>query len=164
MKTLIIFSLLLSLISVGSAEEIDILSLLKRDLGDTIEVHSDKEIWYCPDNTCDMYKAAKSHPDFPAFVYLHLFHESGYIYLKESSGEFKAFRKVAVEEPNIRAKVASYCPSENKSPTCILENMKKKLGITLCFGRYDEGYFCYGCKPNENICKKLQPVNQGDGE
>jgi hypothetical protein len=164
MKTVISFFLLLSLFSSASAEEIDALSLLKRDLAEMIEVHSNKEIWYCPDNTCEMYKAIESHPDFPAFIYLHLFHESGYIYLKESIGDFKAFRNVAVEEPNIRAKVASYCPTEKKSPSCILEHMKQKLGITLCFGRYDEGYFCYGCKENENICKKLQQGNQGDGK
>lgn len=164
MKTFITLSLLLALFSFANAEEIDVLSLLKRDLGESIEVHSNKEIWYCPDNTCEMYKTIEPHPDFPAFIYLHLFHESGYIYLKESSGDFKAFRRVAVEEPKIRAKVASYCPTKSKSPNCILEHMKRKLGITLCFGRYDEGYFCYGCKENENKCKKLQQGNQGDGK
>jgi hypothetical protein len=56
MKTLITLSLLLSFFSLADAKEIDVLSLLKRDLGETIEVHSDKEIWYCPDNTCAMYK------------------------------------------------------------------------------------------------------------
>ena len=151
----IIFGLFLACISSANAGELNALSLLKRDLGESIEVHPKNEIWYCPDSTCEIYKAAKPSQDFPAFVYLHLFYESDYYYLGNQVGDNKAFRQVATEEPEVRAKVTSYCPNVTKSPSCILENMKKKLGIKMCWGRYDEGYFCHGCSENENICKKL---------
>ena len=155
MRVVILVSLLLMSSAFARAEGIDALFLLKRDLGKTIEVHGDREIWYCPDNTCDLYKIDKPNPDFPAFVYLYLYHESGYIYLKESFDSKHAFRKVATEEPKVRAVVAHYCHKEHISPKCIIDGMKSKLKISVGFGRYDEGYFCYGFKENENICKKL---------
>ena len=154
MKILLAILITLSILSSASADDLDILSLLKRDLGDSIEVHSAQEIWYCPDNTCDMYKIEKSHPDFTAYIYLHLFYESDYVYLLKSNGVISSFREIAVEEPKIRAKMAKYCPKDPNNPICILKNLKESLNISLCWGRYDEGGFCYGCKPNENICKK----------
>ncbi len=150
-----VFGLLLCFVASANAAEPDALSLLKRDLGEAIEVHSKNEIRYCPDNTCEIYKAAKPNQDLAAFVYLHLFYESGYYYLSHAVGDKKAFRQSAIEEPKVRAKLASYCPSAAKEPSCVLKNMKKKLGIKVCQGRYDEGNFCYGCSENENICKKL---------
>ncbi len=155
MKTILAFIFTLTLTSLATADEIRVLSLLQRDLGETLKVHSEKEIWYCPDNTCEMYKANKPHPDFPAFVYMHLFHQSEYIYLKESIGGFKAFRETAVEEPIIRTDLSTCCPSNSRATDCIISSMKKELGIKLCFGRYDEGSFCYGCKEKENICQAL---------
>ncbi len=131
------------------------LKLLLRDLGDALEIHGENEIRYCPDNTCDLYKIKNNHPDFSIFIYLHLFHESGYIYLNESIGGYKAFRKIAVEEPDIRASAAHYCKAKPVKPKCILKGMRKKLGISVGFGRYDEGYFCFGYSKNESTCKKL---------
>jgi len=119
-------------------------SLLKRDLGDAIRIESDKEIWYCPDNTCEIYYAAQTHPDFPSYVYMHLFHKSTYAYLNLSFGEVKSFRSLAVEEPNVRKTVLKYCPSKTDEPDCILSGMESKLDISTCFGRYDEGGF-WGC-------------------
>ncbi|MDH2915821.1 MAG: hypothetical protein PXX77_02990 [Gallionella sp.] len=155
LKYLLVFGLLLGLVTSAIAAEPDALALLKRDLGEAIEVHSKSEIRYCPDNTCEIYKATKANQDLAAFVYLHLFYESGYYYLSHTVGDKKAFRQSAIEEPKVRAKVASCCPSAAKEPSCVLKNMKKKLGIKICQGRYDEGHFCYGCSENENICKKL---------
>lgn len=155
MRIAILIALFFTSASFAIAENIDVLSLLRRDLGETIEVHGKREIWYCPDNTCELYKIDKPSPDFAAFVYLYLYYESGYIYLKESFDHEHAFRKVAIEEPEVRAGMAHYCHNEKKSPQCIIDGMKSKLKILVDFGRYDEGYFCYGYKENENICKKL---------
>lgn len=143
------------LVTSAIAEDSKTLALLKRNLGETIEVHGDNEIWYCPDNTCKLYRVSVAHLDFPSFIYLHLYHESGYIYLDEIIGGEKAFRKVAVEEPKIREAVAHYCKGSEKTPQCIIMGMRKELGVLVGFGRFDEGYFCYGYQENDNICKKL---------
>jgi hypothetical protein len=137
------------------ADAIDSLALLKRDLGQSIEVVSKHEIRYCPDNTCEIIKSQKPTNLLPAFLYLYLFHESGYVELGKSFNDQKPFREAAAEEPQVRKSVERFCPSAEKTPKCILQGMRSNLGIKSCFGRYDEGYFCYGCSENENICKKL---------
>lgn len=155
MKHIAIFISLIIIQSVTFATSDEVLSLLKRDLGKAIEVHGNNEIWYCPDNTCGLYKITTPHPDFSSFVYLHLFYESGYIYLRKPIGDIKAFCNIAVEEPHVRASVKHYCHGEAVTPECILQGMRERLGISVGFGRYDEGYFCYGFSEGENICKKL---------
>ena len=137
-----------------SASEMDVLSLLKRDLGEKLQVRSDKEIWYCPDNSCEMYKAVEEPKDFPMFVYLQLFHASGSIYLNESISGDLAFRKLAVEEPKVRKLASKYCEEDPLDTNCIILNMQRELGIETGFGRYDEGYFCYGYRESENFCNK----------
>lgn len=154
MRITAIAVLLIMSFGFARAEKLDVLALLKSDLGKAIEVHGVKEIWYCPDNTCELYKIDKANPDFPGFVYLYLYYESGYIYLKESFDSRHAFRQMAKEEPRVSARVAHYCKKEHPSPTCIIDGMRKKLKISVGFGRYDEVYFCYGFKENENICTK----------
>ncbi len=144
MKITLTIMLILSLSSLADANEMDVASLLKRDLGDAIEVYSDKEVWYCPDNTCEIYSSIKAHPDFPGYVYLHLYHQSGYKYLDLSFGDVKAFRITAVEEPEVRKNLINYCPSSTPDPDCILSGMQKELDVSVCFGRYDEDGF-WGC-------------------
>jgi len=151
----LIVGIMLSLTSIN-AEEINALELLKRDLGDTIEVHQNNEVWYCPDNTCEMFKSKSLHNDFSKYVYLFLFHKSEYVYLNMSFGEKKAFRSVAVEEPVIRQLVSSYCPEGQKGVNCLLDGMKTKLGVEVGFGRYDEGLFCYSYEDKETKCEKYE--------
>ncbi len=131
------------------------LELLERDLGERIKVISSSEIRFCPDNTCTIYKSTIKHNHLATYVYLHLFHESTYIYLNENISGNKAFRTLAKEEPIIRKGIENICKSSTKSISCILSSLKQESGIKQCSGRYDEGYFCYGCKQNENICNKL---------
>lgn len=130
------------------------LSLLKRDLGQSIEVISKREIRYCPDNTCDIIKAKKATNLLPEFLYLYLFHESDYPELGKSFNDKKPFRDTAAEEPEIRMKVAAFCPNQQKSVQCILDSMCSSLGIQVCIGRYDEGEFCVSCG-DRTSCKKL---------
>lgn len=144
MKTAIAILIILSIASFASADDLNVRTLLKRDLADSIEIYSNKEIWYCPDNTCEIYSASEAHSDFTAYVYMHLFHQSSYNYLDLSFGEVKAFRSTAVEEPEIRKSLALYCPDNSNEPACISNGMQEKLGISTCFGRYDEGGF-WGC-------------------
>jgi len=145
LKSIIAILLILSSASFAYARNTDARTLLKKALGDAIEIESDKEIWYCPDNTCEIYSAKESNPDFPAYVYLHLFHKSTYAYLNLSVGDTKSFRAAtAADEPEIRKKLTKYCSSGTADSDCILGGMESKLGISTCFGRYDEGGF-WGC-------------------
>jgi hypothetical protein len=139
----------------SNANELNALDLLKKHLGDSIEFKSKNEIWYCPDNTCEIYKADSYNEFFPHFVYLNLFHNPSYIYLSHSFNGSVPFVKSAVEEPRIRSMVSSYCPETPSSPKCILEGLTNTLKVKIGNGRYDEGYFCYGFRENENICNKL---------
>jgi hypothetical protein len=138
MKTLLLLMFLLSTTLSALAETGNVSSLLKKHLGDRIEVYSSKEIWYCPDNTCEIYHSQQEHPDFPVFVYMHLYHQSWYTYDSED------FRKVAVEEAEIRRILKHYCEKDSKDATCILNGLQSKLKISTCFGRFDEGGF-WGC-------------------
>ena len=131
------------------------MELLKRDLKGAIESPSVAEIRYCPDNTCEIFRAGAQNTWLPTFVYLHLFHESGYIYLSEPIGPNKPFRKVAKEEPAIRASANQYCAEQTKTPACILRGMRAALKIEECRGGYDEGMYCEACGEKERSCKEL---------
>ncbi len=155
MKVVMAICLMLFFSSFAIASNIDSLSLLKRELGDNIEVHSEGEIRYCPDNTCEIFKTKKPTLDLASFVYLYLYHISEYVYLNESIDGLNAFRKNTLEESKIKKSMLNYCVNEKKSVECVLNGMKQTLGISLCFGRYDEETFCYGCSENENICSKF---------
>jgi hypothetical protein len=145
MSRSLIIALCLSLTwAVASAEEPQVLPLLKQHLGSAIEVVSAEDLRYCPDNTCDIFRASSKagRALLPSFVFLYLFHVSDYIYLDESFGKDVAFRKAAQhDEVEVRRSVERYCANLDKSPQCILEGMKKQLGISVHFGRYDEGSF-----------------------
>ena len=64
-------------------------------------------------------------PQPTELIYLHLFHEPGYIYLNEDIGDFKAFRKVASEEQMVKNKVSHYCQAEQKTPSYILKSINQ---------------------------------------
>jgi hypothetical protein len=138
----------------AQGEGLNVLHLLKRDLGNSIEVVSSREIRYCPDNTCEIVKAKRQVKLLPEFLYLSLFHESGYVELGKSFDGRKPFREAAIEESEVRKKVAMFCPDTDKSPRCILDNMRSRMGIQSCIGRYDEGQFCVSCG-EQTKCRKL---------
>jgi hypothetical protein len=127
-----------------SAAELNALELLKAHLGDAVEVISPRELRYCPDNTCDIFRISReaSSGELPSYVFLYLFHVADYAYLDESSPVGVPFRRVAKDdELLIRRSMQSYCRVPDKSPQCILQGMKQQLGISVHFGRYDEGAF-----------------------
>mgnify|MGYP000379599417 FL=1 len=155
MKNASIFIILLMTVLTSNTTELDVSDLLKMHLGDSIIIKSANEIWYCPDNTCELYKAENSHPYFSYFVYLNLYHNPSYLYLSQSLGDSVPFLNTAIEEPRVRNTVTSFCSKAVVTPKCILEGLTSKLKIKVGSGRYDEGYFCYGFEENENICNKL---------
>ena len=132
----------------------DAMALLKRDLGPAIEVISAKEIRYCPDNTCDVFRARNQAKEFANLVDLYLFYDSAYIYLRESIGGERPFRSRAVAEPPIRKEAERFCQAAEKSERCIIDGLKRALGIQICFARADEGAFCVHCGKRTS-CKKL---------
>lgn len=152
MKCFSIFVLFISFFS-SADNVIDIKELLVRDLKDSLEFR-EKEIYYCPDNTCEIFRA-KDIKLLPSYVYLYLYHKSGTIYLKESFDKEETFIITAVEEPNIIEGLRKYCKETDKTPTCVIEGLGRAINIEVGSARYDEGYFCYGYSKNENICKKL---------
>jgi hypothetical protein len=144
MKITLTLLVMILLVPFAQAAKVDSLGLLKRDLGNTIEIISAREIRYCPDNTCEIYrvKNAKSVTKLPSFVYLHLFHQSDYIYLKEAVESSRSFREIANgDEPSIRKQVEKFCRRIEKTPSCVIAGMKKSLGVVVTKGRYDEGKF-----------------------
>lgn len=144
MKVGLFLVAVLAIGNTANTAELDALVLLKRYLGRSIEVVSEREIRYCPDNTCDIYRIKDSTRKvyLASFVYLHLFYQSGYIYLSNPAGTVQPFRETAKDqEPFIRQKVEIFCREPKKSPVCILQEMKRDLGIVVTSGRYDEGKF-----------------------
>lgn len=154
MKTVALIYLI-TFSSYSVSGELKTLELLKRDLGTRIEVKSQNEIHFCPDNTCDIYKINKYIPDFESFIYLDIYHNSQNIFITEKYAGKKAFKLLAKEEPVILSNAGKYCQSKPITPTCVIGGMQKILNINKCIGRYDEGHFCYSCNKNENTCKKL---------
>lgn len=136
------------------ANDSDTLRLLKRDLGERVEVVSKREIRYCPDNACEVIKSKEPSNLLPEFFYLYLFYESQYVELEKSYGGEKSFRETAIEEPDVRKKVEMFCPGTKKSPQCILDSMRSGLGIQVCLGRYDEGKYCVSCG-EKTRCERL---------
>ena len=129
--------------------------LLERDLGKSLEIISNNEVRYCPDNTCELFRIPKAHEDFLSFVYLYLFHSSDYIYLKKSFGESsKPFRLVAVEEPQIRLSKVGYCDNDEKTPSCIIDGIKSKLNISVGVARYDLGNYCFSFESGKTQCRE----------
>ncbi|MCP5003191.1 MAG: hypothetical protein GY941_04450 [Planctomycetes bacterium] len=137
------------------ADNVNALEKLKTHLDKRIEVVSDNEIHFCPDNTCSIYISTNHSKHLPNYLYLKLYHESEYISVYEYLQKKSIFRSKAVEEPEIRGQVVEYCNEKNKTPECILKGLRNTLKVKECFGRYDEGYFCRKCPGEENECKKL---------
>ena len=122
------------------AEQVDS-KLLISALPDTVKVISDREVHYCPDNTCAVYTAeGEEDPGhLLEFVFLHLFYASSYIYLQEDFGQGAPFREAAQDvEPRIRDRVEKYCREPDNEPECILEGLQDSLGIIITTRRYDE--------------------------
>lgn len=116
--------------------------LLLSALPEAVAVVSGREVHYCPDNTCAVYKAeVEENPvHLLEFVFLHLFHVSDYLYLEEDLGQGAPFREAAQEvEPKVRARVERYCDESDKEPRCILAGLSESLDVTITTRRYDEG-------------------------
>ncbi len=121
MRSLSIAAFLFLIAGVSHADTPDVLRLLKRDLGQSIEVVSKREIRYCPDNTCEIIKSQKPTNLLPEFLYLYLFHESGYVELGKSFNDQKPFREAAVESPKYLKWLKSFAQPQRKPPSAFFK-------------------------------------------
>ena len=137
-----------------NANDMDAFKALQSHLGNSIKIISKKEIVYCPDQKCKVFRASNRSSDLAAFVYLYLYYAKEYISVHEYLKKERTFRKKAIEEPIIRQANQHYCASVNKTPECILDSMKRKLAVSFCSGNYDEGKFCISCE-GKTECKDL---------
>jgi len=128
---------------------------LKLYLGDGVVFNSNREIMFCPDQKCKVFRAKSASSDLASYVYLYLYHSKNYISLEEYLKKKRVFRNKAVEEPTIRHANAHYCAEKNITPQCILEGMKRGLGIVICSANHDQGMLCINCGGTVS-CKNLK--------
>jgi len=141
----IYFLIFLMTFSVAYAKSEDAAVALKLHLNDGIVFNSNKEIMFCPDQKCKVFRAKIVSSDLASFVYLYLYHSKDYISLAEYLKKRRVFRNKAVEESTIRHANAHYCAEKNITPQCILEGMKRSLGIVICSANHDQGKLCINC-------------------
>ena len=144
MKTLFLLTLLLTSFASVSAEQ-NSYSVLRDLIGDSINYLNNTEIQYCPDNTCEIFRSMEkttTKENISDYAYLYLLHKSTYIYLSNSLHGKSAFHITGKEfGDTLINNLASYCPTSQITPDCILSGMAQKLKITTHFGRYDEGNY-----------------------
>ena len=116
-------------------------------LSDSIEINrtgSHIEVEFCPDNTCEIFRAPanSSMKKLNDFVYLYLFYASGYTYLEMSITDSPPFRKSGRKyASSVLRRNASGCKQtdELELASCILRSLANENGIQVAFVRYDEG-------------------------
>jgi hypothetical protein len=91
-SSVVALSLALTRIAVGEEKPVDSLAVLKRALsvrGNTtisvVKTSAGREVHYCTDNTCDIFKAPNSAPQgaLADFAFTYIFYASGYTYLQD---------------------------------------------------------------------------------
>lgn len=146
----IVVILALIVFPTSSVEPIDIYGLLKRDLREEIVMVAENEIRYCPDNTCELYRSQNESILLAAYVYLHIIHSSSYTPIYRNN-----FILAAKEQEAVLKSVESFCSSNIKSVSCVLEGISSTIIVQLGFGRYDEGNYCYSYGDEVTTCEKL---------
>lgn len=140
LKFFIKFSSIFLLSTPVSADNLNIESYLNQTLLEQIKFKH-KEIRYCPDNTCEIFRMLEPEPPeiFAGFVFLYLYYKSDYIYLTEPYDLKTPFRTTAKKfSQKVFSEFSNFCESTNVSPDCIIKSMQEKLGITISFSRCDE--------------------------
>ena len=147
---------LLLLLSLPSIADNDLaIETLNSSLDTMIDFKSSSTIEFCPSQKCETFNIQEPNPDFPSYVFLHIYHNNKYVTLEELVLKEQRFQQnTRKAEETIRNKVAHYCKEENVTAQCVLSGMRNTLGIKLCWANYDEGNYCVVCDGNTQ-CKKL---------
>ena len=131
--------------TVVCAEAIDSLVILQRTLnkpGSTtisvVKTSSGQEVHYCPDNTCDVFKApASALPRAVAdFAFAYIFYASGYTYLENFVTNTGSSHSKVILSRN-RSSCAE--AQELELASCVLRNLAQQQSIRVFQVREDEG-------------------------
>ncbi len=96
-----------------------------------------KRVEYCPDETCEVFAAPRLASGVCDFVFLYLFHVSGYIYLEDA----RKLPEVRARGQEILARHSKGLKpvGEREAVESVLKTLAQRLSISLTFVRYDEG-------------------------
>lgn len=121
----------------------DGIDLLKRSFSDLLKVNQnskDIEIEYCPDNTCDVFKAKAGQEKVAGdYAYIHLFYVGAW-----ENDSFKKFKTEASgPAAEILGRNIGSCENGKKSTAkCVLQSMEKKFKLKMVSRTYDEAEVC----------------------
>jgi hypothetical protein len=144
-SSVVALSLALTRIAVGEEKPVDSLAVLKRALsvrGNTtisvVKTSAGREVHYCPDNTCDIFKAPNSAPQgaLADFAFTYIFYASGYTYLQDFVTKTGKQYSKAILDRN-----RSGCTNEEEIDlaSCVLRSLSRRYSIRAFFTRDDEG-------------------------
>ena len=141
-------------INIACADEVDSLEVFRKLISESMPMLKDSLdlSWtkthviaeFCPDNTCDHFRAPAncSIREYKNFIYLYLFYASGYTYFEvtttKSAPFLKAGRKYAKSLLLLNAKSCDQANEYNLA-SCVLKSLAGSNNIVVLFVRYDEG-------------------------
>jgi len=103
-----------------------------------VNTRAGREIRYCPDNTCHIFKAARSVSQsvLADFAFTYIFYGLGYTSLRDFVTRTGRPYITPILERN-----GSDCPNQEEvqQASCVLRSLAKRYSIQALFVRYDEG-------------------------
>jgi hypothetical protein len=124
---------------------VDSLAVLKRTLNrrgytpfSVVKTKAGREVHYCPDNTCDIFRAPNSAPQgaLADFAFTYIFYASGYTTLQDFvTNTGKPYSKAILDRNR------SGCTKEEELDlaSCVLRTLSRRYSIQAFFTRDDEG-------------------------
>jgi hypothetical protein len=137
--------LTLARVAAGDEKPVDSLAVLKQTLNErgnttisAMKTTAGREIHYCPDNTCDIFKAPSSTPQsaLADFAFTYIYYASGYTYLRDFVTKTgRPFSNVILNRNH------SACTEDEEfdSASCVLRSLAHRYSIRVLFVRDDEG-------------------------
>jgi hypothetical protein len=141
----VVLILALARTAVAGEEPVDPLAILKQTLNQpglttvsVVDTPAGREIHYCPDNTCDIFKAATSVPQsaLADFAFSYIYYASGYANLRVFVTRTGRPCSKGILERN-----RSGCKGDEEFElaSCVLASLVRQYSIRVFEARYDEG-------------------------
>jgi len=132
-------------IAVRAEEPVDSLGVLERTLNkpglttiSVVKTNAGRELHYCPDNTCDVFKAPTAAPPraLADFAFAYIFYASGYTYLEDFvTRTGRAHSEVILNRNRSGCKQGH----ELELASCVLRHLARQYSIRVFQVREDEG-------------------------
>jgi hypothetical protein len=130
---------------VRAEDPVDSLAVLERTLNkpglttiSVVKTNASRELHYCPDNTCDVFKAPVSAPPLALadFAFAYIFYASGYTYLEDFVTKTGGSHSKVILNQN-----RSGCKEghELELASCVLRHLARQHSIRVFQVREDEG-------------------------